>query len=224
MSHWITMVTAYGPMNGWSAEPDDRPLGGVVLVHEIFGVNADMRQIAERYAEDGYLTVVPALFDKLQREVELDYGAADYQLGGSLASQIGLETAAELVRAAAGAIAHAGKTAVIGYGWGGAVGLRAAQDLKSPVVNYYAPWELFWLTERSEMPALFHLGETDPRLSAANFTQLREMLPNMEKFVYPAGDAFDRISDPLQFHAQSAELAFERTRNFLRKHIRSADF
>lgn len=221
MSHWITMVTPYGPMNGWLAEPDDRPVGGVVLVHEIFGVNTDMCRIAERYAEDGYLTVVPALFDKIQREVELDYEPAEYQLGNQLATQIGLQTAAVLVRTAASAIAHASKLAIIGYGWGGAVSLRAAQALSVPCVSYYDAWDPSWLDEQIQIPILCHLGEAAPRFSPETLQELCRKIPCAQMFTYPAGDAFDRRGDSKLYHAQSAELAFQRTRDFLRTHIRS---
>jgi len=223
MSHWITIVTPHGPMNGWSAEPDDRPVGGVVLIPEIFGVNFDMRQIAERYANEGYLVVVPALFDKIQREVELDYGVADHQLGNGLADHLGLEVATELARTAAGAIAHAGKTAIIGFGWGGSVGLRAAQELTIPAISYYVPWDLSWLSGPLDIPVQFHYGESDPRLSSLALSRIHEAIPNLEEFAYPAGEAFARLSDPSQFHAQSAQLAFDRTRYFLRTHIRNMD-
>lgn len=217
MSHWITMVTPYGPMNGWSAGPDDKPVGGVVLVHEIFGVNDDMCGIAERYAEHGYLTVVPALFDKIRREVELDYDAEDILLGSRLATEIGLETACELVATAADAIAHAGKIAIVGYGWGGAVALRAAQSLQLPCIVYYGTHELPYPTERTDIPLLIHCGKNDP----SDEQRLRAQAPNVQVLIYTAENGFDRIGDARHHHADSADLARRKSLDFLRAHIRS---
>ena len=216
MSHWITMVTPHGPMNGWSAEPDDKPVGGVVLVHEIFGVNDDMCRIAERYAENGYLTVTPALFDKIQREVELGYGPEDILLGGRLASEIGLETAAELVATTVDAIAHAGKVAIIGYGWGGAVALRAAQALSVPCIVYHCAQDVFGPEGQTNIPILVH-SSISP-LGSEHL--LRERAPNLQVLTYPAENGFYRAGDTQRHHPESVDLAMRKSLEFLRAHIR----
>ncbi|MGU7774795.1 dienelactone hydrolase family protein [Burkholderia sp. MR1-5-21] len=222
MSHWITMVTAHGPMNGWLAQPDDKPVGGIVLVHEIFGVNADMRRIAEHYAADGYLTVVPALFDSIRREVELGYALADHQLGTELASQLGHETAAALVATTADAIGHAGNIAIVGYGWGASIALRAARALSTPCVIYYGSSEPFQPDADVQTPMLVHWGESDPQYSSDGWRTPGSNSTGSLVFSYPAGHAFDRQGDPLHYHEESASKAFERTRDFLREHVRSA--
>ena len=219
MSHWITMVTPHGPMNGWLAEPDDKPKGGVVLVHEIFGANDDMRQIAERYAEDGYLTVVPALFDKIQNEVELGYGPEDIQLGNTLAGKMGLKTAAELVAITADAIAHAGDVAIIGYGWGGQVALLAAQTLSLPCIVYGEADAFSGQTAQPATPVLVHRPPHDN----GDETLHREQGPNLQVNVYLGQNGFYRTGDPQHHHVENAELALQRSLDFLRTHIRQED-
>ena len=219
MSHWINLVTPYGRMNGWSAEPDDKPNGGVVLVHDLFGVNEDIRAIAERYAEEGYLTVAPALFDKIQREVEMTYEAENQRLGADLAERLGFDTAVELVKTTADAIGHAGKVAIIGYGWGGAVALRAAAVLDASCVSYYGDVALDMEGEKT-FPLLLHHGAADDRFAPDKLDLYQDSYPGLETFSYPAGVIFDRESHPLYHHAESAELAFQQTRRFLRDHIR----
>ncbi|UFH29308.1 dienelactone hydrolase family protein [Pseudomonas asiatica] len=216
MSHWITMVTPHGPMNGWSAEPDDKPVGGVVLVHEFFGVNGDMRQIAERYAEDGYLTVVPALFDKIQREVELGYAPEDILLGSRLATEIGLETAAELVATTVDAIAHAGNVAIVGYGWGGAVALRAAQTLSAPCIVYGGVHDVFWPSEQSSIPILVHSSND----ALGRESLLRDKALNLNVLTYPVESGFYRGSDAQRHQSECADLALRKSLEFLRAHIR----
>ncbi|WP_275629559.1 dienelactone hydrolase family protein [Pseudomonas sp. 273] len=220
MSHWITMVTPHGPMNGWSAEPDDKPIGGVVLVHEISGVNDDMRQIAERYAEDGYLTVVPALFDKIQREVELGYASEEVLLGSRLATEIGLETAAELVATAVDAIAHAGKVAIVGYGWGGVVALQAAQALSAPCIVYHNEQDVFETHTRINIPLLVHSSNNIP--GSAHLC--RERAPNIQVLTYPAENGFYRIGDMQNYHPESDDLAMHKSLEFLGVHIRRNEY
>ncbi|HBO0349192.1 TPA: dienelactone hydrolase family protein [Pseudomonas aeruginosa] len=220
MSHWITMVTPHGPMNGWSAEPDDKPVGGVVLVHEVFGVNDDMRQIAEQYAEDGYLTVVPALFDKVQREVELDYSLENILLGSRVATEVGLETAAELVATAVDAIAHAGNVAIVGYGWGGAVALRAAQAVSAPCIVYDGMHDVFWPNEQTWIPILVHSSNS----AAGSEHLLREKAPNLQVLTYPAENGFYRMGDAQHYHPESANLALQKSLEFLRTHIRRDEY
>jgi carboxymethylenebutenolidase len=221
MSHWITLVTGHGPMNGWIAEPDDKPVGGIVLVHEIFGVNADMRKIAERYAASGYLTVVPALFDKVQPEVELDdYAPDDYQRGNELSLQLGVSTATELVVTAADAIGHAGDIAIIGHGWGGSVALLAARKLAVPCVIYYGTHTPASPDNGMNAPVLIHYGTLDPQYSSDRPEIPGSGTAHAQVFSYPTGHAFDREGDTSHYHAQSSEQAFQRTMNFLDEYVR----
>lgn len=221
MSHWITLVTEHGPINGWVAEPDDRPVGGIVVVHEIFGVNVDMRKIAERYAASGYLTVVPALFDKIQREVELDdYAAADYQRGNELSMQLGVTAAAELVATAAGAIGHAGDIAIVGYGWGGSVAFLAAQKLSLPCVVYCGMQPPAPPDSGMSAPVLIHYGAQDPQFTSGQPEIFGSGAAPVRALSYPTGHAFDREGDPLHYHAESSAQAFQHTLNFLNQHLR----
>ncbi len=221
MSHWITLVTAHGPINGWVAEPDDKPAGAIVLVHEIFGVNADMRKIAERYAARGYLTVVPALFDKVEREVELDDYAPDaYRRGNEVALQLGVSTATELVATAADAIGHAGEIAIIGYGWGGSVALLAARHLSLPCVMYYRTPTPASPESGTGVPVLVHCGTLDPHYTSERPETLGNGTASVQVFSYPTGDGFDRERDPLHYHEESAARAFEHTVSFLDQHLR----
>jgi len=221
MSHWITLVTEHGPINGWVAAPDDKPVGGIVVVHELFGVNVDMRKIAERYAANGYLTVVPALFDKIQREVELDdYAASDYQRGNELSMQLGVGTAAELVATAADAIGHAGDIAMVGYGWGGSVAFLAARKLSLPCVVYYGTQPPVAPDSAMCAPALFHYGTLDPQYTSGQPEIFGNGAASVRTLSYPTGHAFDREGDPLHFHAESSAQALQHTLNFLNQHLR----
>jgi carboxymethylenebutenolidase len=220
MSHWNNMITSHGWMNGWVAEPDDKPNGGVVLVPDIFGVNEDMRSISERYAIAGYLTVVPALFDKLERDVEMGYDAESTRRGNELARELGTEVAVELVATAADAIAHAGKVALIGYGWGGKVALHAAQSLSLHCVSYFGQFEDL-PGEGSILPrSLLHYAGEDNVLPEDLVAEYRKRSPAIEIYSYLGSRAFDRPGDTASHNAEHARLAYLRTQDFLSTAIR----
>ena len=58
-------------LDAYVAEPEGKPRAGLVVVQEIFGVNQHIRSVADRFAQEGFYAVAPALFDRVQRNVEL---------------------------------------------------------------------------------------------------------------------------------------------------------
>ena len=56
----------------YRADPAGKPKGGIVVVQEAFGVNAHIREMADKFAKDGYLAIAPALYDRVERGVETD--------------------------------------------------------------------------------------------------------------------------------------------------------
>src|SRR5689334_19935574 len=71
----------------YAAGPADAARG-LVVVQEIFGVNAHMRRVCDGFAADGFAVVAPALFDRVERGVELGYGQADIARGRALRERL----------------------------------------------------------------------------------------------------------------------------------------
>ena len=110
--------------SAYSAEPDGPVRGGVVVIQEIFGVNAHIREVADGYARAGYLAIAPALFDRVERGVELGYDAAGMEAGIALArGKLDIADAMTDLAAAIEEASKAGKVGVVGYCFGGIVGL-----------------------------------------------------------------------------------------------------
>ncbi|MFT3762023.1 MAG: dienelactone hydrolase family protein [Pseudoxanthomonas sp.] len=219
MAHWIPLKTAAGPVQAWLAEPAGAPRGGLVVVQEIFGVNAHVRSVAERYAAAGYLAIAPAFFDLVEAGVELDYGPDEFLRGRELVTEVGMDNALKVVEAAAAHVAGAGKVATVGYCWGGSVVLRAAQELGLPGVSYYGARNVGFLDAPLKAPVMFHFGEKDASIPPEAVQAHRDKLPRMEVFTYPAGHAFNRDVDPAHYDADSAALALQRSLDFLKKHV-----
>ena len=84
MSEHITLHASNGQALGaYVARPESDSIATLVVVQEIFGVNAHIRSVADGYAKDGFLAVAPALFDRIEPNVELGYEGADMQTARS---------------------------------------------------------------------------------------------------------------------------------------------
>src|SRR5436190_18148394 len=73
MGRMIELMAKDGHAFGaYRAEPAGKPRGGLVVLQEIWGVNDHIRKVADGYAAEGYLTVAPALFDRVERDLTMD--------------------------------------------------------------------------------------------------------------------------------------------------------
>lgn len=211
-------VPGIGPVGGWLAE-QAQPRGALVVIQEIFGVNAHMCDLTDRYAGEGYLALAPALFDPIERDVELDYDDAGFKRGRELAAAIGFERAIAIVGAAADTLrAKAGgarRIGAVGFCWGGSVAYLANTRLGLPAVSYYGARTVPFLDEPLRAPMMFHFGARDPSIPPQDIEAHRRAKPDAEIHVYDgAGHAFNRDVDPSHFHADSAKRAHERTLAF----------
>ncbi|WP_158885367.1 dienelactone hydrolase family protein [Rhodanobacter sp. L36] len=208
-------------IGAYLAKPQGKPKGGIVVIQEIFGINAHMRRVVDGFAAQGYTAIAPAFFDHVEANVELGYDEAGFKKGQQLVGEVGLEQAVKDVASAAEAIASAGKIGTVGYCWGGTVALLAALRLGLPSVSYYGARNVPFLHEIPKAPVMFHFGEKDKHITPDMVAKHRELLPQMETFTYPADHGFNRDVGP-QYDEASAKLALQRTLGFFERHLASA--
>ncbi len=213
-------------IGAYIAHPREQARGGIVVVQEIFGVNAWVRSVVDRFAAHGYATIAPAFFDHVERGAELGYDEANFARGRALVGEIGFDLAVEDVANAAQSIASSGKVGVVGYCWGGTIALLSAIRLGLPAVSYYGARNVQLLDQALAAPVQFHFGEQDNSIPAAAVQRHRDSYAEtvetcqVEIYTYPAGHAFDRDVDPTHYAAASAKLARERTLAFFDSHLR----
>lgn len=217
MTQWLDLSTPHGPVRAWHVLPEagSPARSGVVLVQEIFGVNAHIRDVAARLAAAGHEVLAPSVCDPVEAGVELDYDEAGIARGRELVAALGFDLAVHIVEATAGALRGSGRdVAAMGFCWGGTVALLAAMRLALPAVSYYGGRSVPFLDEPLRAPALLHFGERDPIIPPADVDLHREKLPSARLHVYPAGHGFncDRRAD---FDPQSTLLAWSRSLAFL---------
>ena len=222
MGQNITLPTSCTQCIGaYLARPEGKSKGGIVVIQEIFGVNAHIRSVADRLAAAGYTAVAPQFFDYLETGVEMDYDTQAMARGKALVNELGMDRAVEAVGSAAASIASAVRVGTLGFCWGGTVALLAALRLGLPSVSYYGARNLPFLDETPKAPVMFHFGELDKSIPPEMVAKHREKLPQMEIYTYPADHAFNRDIGP-QYHEPSATLAWDRSMGFFARELAGA--
>jgi carboxymethylenebutenolidase len=209
-------------LDAYVAHPVSQPIAGLVVVQEAFGVNSHIRAITDGWANDGFLAVAPALFDRVQRGVELGYGQEDLQKGVSLIRQGNPD---DRVRDVAAALAYArkatGKKAgVIGYCLGGSMAWLAATRLDPDVaVGFYGGQIIAYSGETPRVPLMLHFGLQDSHIPKAEIdSRVAAAHPEVAIFWYDAGHGFN-CNDRASYNADASKLARERSLEFLKQHL-----
>lgn len=207
-------------IGAYLAKPAGTPKGGVVVVQEIFGVNAHIRSVVDGYAAEGYVAIAPAVFDHIEADVESSYDQAGMQKGIALVTRLGFDQPLQDVAAAADAIRAAGKVGVVGFCWGGTIAYLAAIRLGLPAVSYYGGRNAQLVDMKAHAPLLFHYGLKDAHIGAADRAKVRAANPDAEFYEYDADHAFN-CDARANFDADAARLARTRTLAFLDRNLGS---
>jgi carboxymethylenebutenolidase len=206
--------------DAYLAMPTGTPRGALVVVQEIFGLNSHVRSVADGYAADGYLAIAPALFDRVERGIELGYSADDVARGRALKEASGnakplLDIAAALVH-----VKHAGRAGIVGYCWGGLLSWLAACQLDglAASVPYYGGGVPGQAALSPRCPVMAHFGERDAHIPLDTVKAFQAAQPGITVHVYAADHGFN-CDQRGSFDAPSAALARSRTLAFLRDHV-----
>jgi carboxymethylenebutenolidase len=204
----------------YRASPHTPTGRGLVVLQEIFGVNAHIREVCDAFAQRGYLTVAPALFDRAERGVELGYDAAAVEKGRRLRAAISWDAMLHDVVAAIAAAGEAGPVAVLGYCWGGTLAFLAAARLTgiACAVGYYGGQTAPFAHEKVKVPVLLHFGEHDPRTPPDYIDAIRRHNPEIAIHTFPADHGFN-CDHRKEWHEPSARRALELSLAFLDRHM-----
>lgn len=215
---------------GYLALPASGSGPGLVLGQEIFGVNANMRETADMYAEEGYVVLVPDLFWRLQPDVQLGYAPADFDKALGLFSSLDLDKAVDDIAASADALraneaVRGPGIGYVGYCLGGKLAYLAATRTDVAVsVGYYGMGIEAYLQESAAINGglVLHHAERDGYCDASARAAIAEGLgghPGVELYTYPDADhAFARLGSE-HFHKPSALMAHGRTIAALKQYI-----
>jgi len=206
--------------DAYRAAPSGTPWGGVVIIQEIFGLTPHIRAVVDRYASEGFAAIAPALFDRVERGLVLDY--SEIERGRAAMRSLEWPSTLADVEAASDALGDV-PVGVVGFCWGGTVAHVAAIRLPiSAAVSYYGTSIVNHLDERPRCPVLYHFGDRDQSIPPESIERIREANPTGIYHVYAgAGHGFDS-EGRASYSPNDAALAFSRSIAFLREHLRSS--
>jgi carboxymethylenebutenolidase len=217
----VELVAADGHrLSAYLSSPPARPRGGMVIIQEIFGVTRHIRAVADQYAAAGFQSIAPALFDRVERNVDVPYD--DVARGRDYVSRLEQAQVTLDVQAAIDHVRGAGKVGVVGYCWGGAVAyLAAGKNELDAAVSYYGAAIGRHLADgaaKPRVPIMFHFGEKDASIPLSVIEQIKAAVPEGIFHLYPAGHGFN-CTERQSFEPASAKLALERSLEFLHRNI-----
>jgi carboxymethylenebutenolidase len=201
-------------LDAYVAEPQGPAKGGVVVVQEIFGVTNHIKRVADQYAAQGYKAVAPAMFDRIKRNLTLEY--SEVPKGIEYMQQLKWPNTLADLEAAANEARQAGSASVVGFCWGGTVAHVAASELDlDAAVSYYGGGVAKMLDKKPQCPILYHFGDQDASIPLPDVEKIKKANPDSSLFVYPgAGHGFN-CDERASYSAKDAKVAFERSLEFL---------
>ncbi len=221
MGESLKLTAADGhTLSAYRADPSEIPRGAIIVVPEIFGVNQHIRGVTDGFAADGYVAIAPALFDRIERNVDLGYTPETIAYGRKLKVQVTAEMAMADLAAARDAVAHAGNVGIVGYCWGGFITWLASAQLPgiTCAVPYYGGGMLEHQDIEPRVPVMAHFGDRDAILPVLGVRQLAAKHPTHMFYIYAADHGFNCDARG-SYDAPAASLARERTLAFFREHV-----
>lgn len=231
MNDRITITEQDGSFAAYIARPSELPAPGVVVLQEVFGVNADIREHCDKLAKLGFVAVAPDLFWRQEPNVDLDVRSEDdwrhgLRLYQAYDRDAGVSDIASTIKATSALPECTGKVAVLGYCLGGLMSfLTAARSKVDAVVAYHGGDTERYLGEAGGIhaPMIMHLGEEDEFISRSAQGAIKAALagkPDVEIYSYPGQrHAFSRYNGA-HYNAAAATLANGRTEDFLNRELR----
>ena len=231
MKDRITIEGRDGAFDAYIARPKTLPAPAVVVLHEVFGVNTDIRKTCDELAEQGLIAVAPDLFWRQEPGVDLGgTSEADWQHGLRLYQPYDRDAGARDVKDTANSVAKlpdcSGKVAVMGFCLGGLMTfLTAARYGVDAAVAYHGGDTEKYLGEVNglDAPLLMHLAEEDEFISKPAQAEIKKALaskPNATVYSYPGQHHAFARHNGTHYNAAAAALANGRTSEFLHRRLR----
>ncbi|MFN3236537.1 MAG: dienelactone hydrolase family protein [Pseudomonadales bacterium] len=217
MGNTIQLTAADGfTLDAYVAEPNGNAKSQVVVIQEIFGVNAHIREVCDGYAADGYRAIAPALFDRAERGVELGYDADGMTQGVTFArKKLDMEKTLIDVQAAVDFAGQQGKVAMVGYCFGGLICWLSAAHLAglNCVSGYYGGGIAGMNDLQPKVPTMLHFGDQDAHIPVSDVEKIRDAHPDVAVHLYSADHGFN-CDNRDSYDEAAATLARSRTLEF----------
>ena len=200
---------------------------GLVLLPDIFGINATIREMADHFAEEGYVVLVPDIFWRQSPGVELGYSEAERPRALALYQGFDLDAGIADIAATIGTLRkrpeQKGKVGILGHTFGGTLAyLAAARTDVDCAVAYYGVGLDQHLGEarRIRCPMVMHIAGSDHHMPAEAQQRIADAFrsrPDVEVYSYPGVDNAFATPGRDTFNRPAATMALTRSLTLLKR-------
>lgn len=226
----IATLDGQGSFQAYAAQPQGTPRAAIIVIQEIFGVNAGIRGKCDRLAEAGYLAIAPDLFWRIEPGVELDPDVPEQfeqalVLMGKLNQDAAIRDIEASIREARSRLGDGGKVGAVGFCLGGRLAfMTAARTDIDASVGYYAVALEPLLHEKHGIarPLMLHIAGADHFVDADAQAKMHAELddhPRVTLHDYPGEDHGFATESGKRRSEAAAQLADDRTAAFFAEHL-----
>ncbi|MCF8707231.1 dienelactone hydrolase family protein [Rhizorhapis sp. SPR117] len=232
MSEMISVPTLEGDsvFGCYVAQPEGKPKAAIIVIQEIFGVNAGIRSKCDAWAKAGYIAYAPDLFWRIKPGVELDSDIPDefqtaLQLMGEFDQGLGVRDIEAVIHAARKTLGNGAKVGCVGYCLGGRLAFMTATRTDiSASVGYYGVGidNLLHESHAIAHPVMLHVPTADHFVPPETQKIVHDGLNSHPKVVlhdYPGLDHGFAAETGKRRNDAGAKLADQRTADFFAEHL-----
>jgi carboxymethylenebutenolidase len=206
-------------LGAYRADPSVTPVGGIVVIQEIFGVNHHIRSVCDRFAAEGYAAVAPALFDRQVKDFQSGYSPEEIEKARKFVANPDWDAMLRDTAAAIAELKGVGPVSIVGFCMGGTIAFLAAARLDglTASVPYYGGRIVAFADEKPRCPTQMHFGEQDQSIPLSDVETIKQKRPDCDIHVYKdAGHGF-HCDERGSYHEPSSRTAWERTLAWLKR-------
>lgn len=230
VSEKVTISVDDGFFDAYVSLPPSGDGPGLLLIQEIFGVNQHMRDVADRLAAEGFIVMVPDLFWRMKRNLELGYEGADFDKALEYFQQFDEKQGLSDLKEAASALRDhkkcTGRVGTIGFCLGGKLAFRlASQYNMNAAVSYYPVFLEKHLedAERLRCETIIHFGALDHFVPRETYETIKEGLKhkqNIHIYLYEGVDHGFNCDARSAYNKEAADLAWSRSLEMFNKELK----
>ena len=213
MGHDIKLTASDNfQLGGYRADTTAAPKAAVVVIQEIFGVNHHIRAVCDRLADEGYVAIAPAIFDRVERNFQSGYSSDEIAVARKFVANPDWAAMLRDTQAAIDAVKDVGPVGMIGFCLGGSIAYAAATKLSglSAAIGYYGGAVVRFADDKPKVPTQLHFGEKDAGIP----------LSDVEIYIYPGAQHGFHCDERPSYDKASAEIAWPRSLGFLARHLK----
>jgi carboxymethylenebutenolidase len=199
-----TVFTAY------HAKAKGARRGGVIVLQEIFGLDANIRKDVERWADMGFEALAPSLFDRQEPGYVGEHDPEGFAVGLKYAQANGWDNPIDDVSTCLSLLLPEGRVFLVGYCYGGSLAWLAASRLGefAAIASYYGSQVLAHAHDTPSVPVMLHFGAEDQVIPLHKVEDFQRARPELPIHIYEAGHAFNNADGAAAHLARGRTLAF----------------